>query len=98
MIVHFSNQQNKSLSLQKEIQSTALNTLQIQTKKDDLIDYAKIKISLSEVKTKLNSKVAPRISDIASNMYAQITKGKYQHIEVSNDFDFLSMMRVKSTQ
>lgn len=98
MIVHFSNQQNKSLSLQKEIQSTALNTLQIQTKKDDLIDYAKIKISLSEVKTKLNSKVAPRISDIASNMYAQINKGKYQHIEVSNDFDFLSMMRVKSTQ
>jgi len=98
VIVHFSNQQNKSLSLQKEIQSTALNTLQIQTKKDDLIDYAKIKISLSEVKTKLNSKVAPRISDIASNMYAQINKGKYQHIEVSNDFDFLSMMRVKSTQ
>lgn len=60
----------------------------VQTKKDDLIDYDKIKISLSEFKTKLNSKVAPRISDIASSMYAQITKGKYQHIEVSNDFDF----------
>jgi len=99
---------------QKELQSTVLNTLQVQiatidgkintiqssldendkqllkvqTKKDDLIDYDKIKISLSEFKTKLNSKVAPRISDIASNMYAQITKGKYQHIEVSNDFDF----------
>ncbi len=60
----------------------------VQTKKDDRIDYEKIKISLSEFKTKLNSKVAPRISDIASSMYAQITKGKYQHIEVSNDFDF----------
>ena len=32
--------------------------------------------------------MAPRISDIASNMFAQITKGKYQHIEVSNEFDF----------
>jgi exonuclease SbcC len=60
----------------------------VQTKKDDLNDYEKIKISLAEFKTKLNSKVAPRISDIASTMYAQITKGKYQHIEVSNDFDF----------
>ena len=53
-----------------------------------MLDYEKIKISLSEFKTKLNSKVAPRISSIASNMYSQITKGKYQHIEVDNDFDF----------
>lgn len=60
----------------------------VQTKKDDLQDYEKIKTSLAEFKTKLNSKVAPRISSIASEMYARITKGKYQHIEVSNDFDF----------
>lgn len=58
------------------------------TKQDDLKDYDKIKISLASFKTKLNAKVAPRISDIASTMYSQITKGKYQHIEVSNDFDF----------
>jgi exonuclease SbcC len=57
-------------------------------KQQDLSDYEKIKISLSEFKTKLNSKVAPRISQIASSMYSQITKGKYQHIEVDNDFDF----------
>ena len=60
----------------------------VQTKKDDLVDYEKIKTSLSEFKTKLNAKVAPRISSVASTMYSQITKGKYQHIEVSNDFDF----------
>jgi exonuclease SbcC len=60
----------------------------VQTKKDDLLDYEKIKTSLAEFKTKLNAKVAPRISAIASEMYARITKGKYQHIEVSNDFDF----------
>ena len=51
-------------------------------------DYEKIKVSLSEFKTKLNSKVAPRISRIASDMYSQITKGKYQLIEVDNDFNF----------
>ena len=53
-----------------------------------MIDYEKIKTSLAEFKTKLNAKIAPRISGIASNMYANITKGRYQHIEVSNDFDF----------
>ena len=56
--------------------------------KRQLQDYEKIKLSLSEFKTKLNSKIAPRISQIASQMYATITKGKYQYIEVNNDFDF----------
>jgi len=76
----------------KTIQNSLLNNetqlKKVQTKKDDLKDYEKIKTSLAEFKTKLNSKVAPRISSIASEMYSQITKGKYQHIEVSNDFDF----------
>ncbi len=71
-----------ALDTNKEHQS------KLATKQQDLLDYEKIKISLSEFKTKLNSKVAPRISSIASNMYSQITKGKYQHIEVDNDFDF----------
>jgi len=60
----------------------------VQFKKDDLKDYEKIKLSLGEFKTKINSRISPRISTIASNMYASITKGKYQHIEVNNDFDF----------
>ncbi|MCD6432993.1 MAG: SMC family ATPase [Sulfurimonas sp.] len=60
----------------------------VKIKKDDLIDYEKIKVSLAEFKTKLNAKIAPRISTIASEMYSQITKGKYQHIEVNNEFDF----------
>jgi exonuclease SbcC len=75
-------------TIQSNLDNNEIQLKKVQTKKDDLIDYDKIKLSLSEFKTKLNSKVAPRISDIASNMYAQITKGKYQHIEVSNDFDF----------
>ena len=75
-------------SIQESLKSNQVQLKKVQTKKDDLRDYEKIKVSLAEFKTKLNAKVAPRISDIASNMYSQITKGRYQHIEVSNDFDF----------
>ncbi|MFA9239244.1 MAG: AAA family ATPase [Candidatus Paceibacteria bacterium] len=80
--------QGQIKTIQESLNNNEIQLGKVQTKKDDLNDYEKIKISLAEFKTKLNSKVAPRISDIASNMYAQITKGKYQHIEVSNDFDF----------
>jgi exonuclease SbcC len=76
----------KTIEAMLSSNQTQLEKLQI--KKDDLKDYEKIKHSLVEFKTKLNAKVAPRISSVASNMYSQITKGKYQHIEVSNDFDF----------
>ena len=57
-------------------------------KQKDLLQYEKIKLSLVGFKNKLNNIVAPRISILASNMYAQITKGRYQHIEVSNEFEF----------
>ena len=80
--------QGQIKTIQESLNNNEIQLGKVQTKKDDLNDYEKIKISLAEFKTKLNSKVAPRISDIASTMYAQITKGKYQHIEVSNDFDF----------
>ena len=75
-------------TLQASLDTNKTHQAKLVTKQQDLLDYEKIKISLSEFKTKLNSKVAPRISQIASTMYSQITKGKYQHIEVDNDFDF----------
>jgi exonuclease SbcC len=75
-------------TIQNSLDNNDKQLKKVQTKKDDLRDYEKIKTSLAEFKTKLNAKVAPRISAIASEMYSQITKGKYQHIEVSNDFDF----------
>ena len=75
-------------TLQAALDTNKTHQAKLATKQQDLSDYEKIKISLSEFKTKLNSKVAPRISQIASTMYSQITKGKYQHIEVDNDFDF----------
>ena len=75
-------------TLQAALDTNKEHQSKLFTKQQDVSDYEKIKISLSEFKTKLNSKVAPRISQIASTMYSQITKGKYQHIEVDNDFDF----------
>ena len=75
-------------TLQAALDTNKIHQAKLATKQQDLSDYEKIKISLSEFKTKLNSKVAPRISGLASTMYSQITKGKYQHIEVDNDFDF----------
>lgn len=75
-------------TLQNALENNDIQLKKVQSKKDDLQDYEKIKVSLSEFKTKLNSKIAPRISQIASQMYATITKGKYQTIEVNNDFDF----------
>jgi len=80
--------QGQIKTIQQSLDNNAVQLAKVQNKKDDLLDYEKIKISLANFKTKLNAKVAPRISDIASSMYSQITKGKYQHIEVSNDFDF----------
>lgn len=75
-------------TIQNALDNNARQIKKVQSKKDDLNDYEKIKLNLAEFKTLLNSKVAPRISAIASDMFSIITKGKYQHIEVSNDFDF----------
>ncbi|DAB40408.1 MAG TPA: chromosome segregation protein SMC [Sulfurovum sp. UBA12169] len=75
-------------TLQSSLDTNKEHQARLAAKQQDLSDYEKIKVSLNEFKTKLNSKVAPRISQIASAMYGQITKGKYQHIEVDNDFDF----------
>jgi exonuclease SbcC len=58
------------------------------TMKQNLIEYEKIKLSLISFKTKLNSKITPQISHNASILYSQITNGKYQHIEVDDDFNF----------
>ncbi|MDX4050337.1 SMC family ATPase [Aliarcobacter skirrowii] len=86
--VNIASIDGKIKTLQAALDKNKEDQGKVATKVLDLSDYEKIKVSLSEFKTKLNSKVAPRISSIASSMYSQITKGKYQHIEVDNDFDF----------
>ncbi len=51
-------------------------------------DYDKLKALMAEFKTHVNARITPRIGEVASEMYSRITRGKYQHIEVSPEFDF----------
>lgn len=80
--------QGQIKTISESLENNNTQVKKVKAKKDDLLDYEKIKISLGEFKTKLNQKISPLISKTASSMYCLITKGKYQHIEVSNDFDF----------
>ncbi|WP_297442080.1 SMC family ATPase [Sulfurimonas sp.] len=86
--VNIATYEGEANTIEAMLKNNQTQLEKVQTKKDDLKDYEKIKHSLIEFKTKLNAKIAPRISSTASSMYSQITKGKYQHIEVNNDFDF----------
>ena len=54
-------------------------------KRDDL---EKLKTYLASFKSAINSKVTPRISQIASELFFEITNGRYQYIEVDEEFDF----------
>ncbi len=75
-------------SIKNTISRDAEQKKQLQTKIDDKNDYEKLKAFMAEFKNKINSHIAPRISQLASDMYSTITRGKYQHIEVNNEFDF----------
>ncbi len=75
-------------TLKSKIERNEEQKKQLQTKLDDKNDYEKLKAFMGEFKNKINSQIAPRISQLASEMYAAITRGKYQHIEVNNEFDF----------
>jgi exonuclease SbcC len=75
-------------ALIEQIKVNKKNKNILRGKQIDFNDFEKLKVNLLEFKTRINSKVAPRISQIASSMYSIITRGKYQHIEVTNEFDF----------
>ena len=51
-------------------------------------DLEKLKAYLASFKGAINSKVTPRISQIASELFFEITNRRYQYIEVDEAFDF----------
>ncbi len=57
-------------------------------KLNDKNDYEKLKVYMNDFKNRINAQISPRISRYASEMYANITRGKYQFIRVSEEFDF----------
>ncbi len=90
------NKETKSLeiiksnikTLDSRLQTDKKQAKQLQNKIEQKGDYEKLKLLMSEFKNKINSKITPRITYLASLMYSTITKGKYQHVEVSSEFDF----------
>lgn len=75
-------------ALEKELARDDAQRAALQTKERDRDDYEKLKAVMAEFKTHVNARVAPRIGEIAGEMFARITRGRYQHIEVSPEFDF----------
>ncbi len=60
----------------------------LKAKENDRDDYEKLKLFLIDFKTKINSQITPRISKIASDMFYEVTQGRYQLIEVDEEFNF----------
>ena len=75
-------------AIEKELKRDEDNRAALKAKENDRDDYDKLKAVMAEFKTHINARVAPRIGEVASEIYARITRGKYQHIEVSPEFDF----------
>ncbi|MDD5160505.1 MAG: SMC family ATPase [Sulfuricurvum sp.] len=75
-------------AIDKEIKRDEAQRASLKTRENDQADYEKLKAVMSEFKTHINARVAPRIGEVASDMYSRITRGRYQHIEVSPEFDF----------
>ena len=86
--VHTQKVTGEIATLKSKLSRNEEQKKQLQVKLDDKNDYDKLKAFMGEFKNKINSQISPRISQLASEMYATITRGKYQHIEVSNEFDF----------
>lgn len=75
-------------AIDKEIKRDEAQRASLKTRENDRDDYEKLKAVMVEFKTHINARVAPRIGEVASDMYSRITRGRYQHIEVSPEFDF----------
>ena len=75
-------------TLQSKLERNEAQKKQLQGRLRDKNDYEKLKVFMGEFKNKINARISPRISRLASEMYAAVTRGKYQLIEVSDEFDF----------
>lgn len=75
-------------AIDKEIKRDETQRVSLKTRENDQADYEKLKAVMSDFKTHINARVAPRIGEVASEIYSRITRGRYGHIEVSPEFDF----------
>jgi exonuclease SbcC len=62
--------------------------IQIEDKKNEIDLLEKLSSIIGEFKTNILEKISPTISREASLLFNRITKGKYEHIKVDDNFDF----------
>jgi exonuclease SbcC len=62
--------------------------VQIEDKKNEIDLLEKLSSIIGEFKTNILEKISPTISREASLLFNRITKGKYEHIKVDENFDF----------
>lgn len=62
--------------------------VQIEDKKNEIDLLEKLSSIIGEFKTSILEKISPTISREASLLFNRITKGKYEHIKVDDNFDF----------
>ena len=75
-------------SNKEKLESNSKKEKQLQNKILERDDLERLKAYLASFKSAINSKVTPRISQIASDLFFEITHGRYQYIEVDEAFDF----------
>lgn len=75
-------------AIEKEIKQDEARRASLKTRENDRDDYEKLKAVMSAFKNHINARVAPRIGEVAGELYGRITRGRYGHIEVSPEFDF----------
>jgi len=75
-------------NIQKQLEQNNRHKERLNNLIQERDDLDVLKLILIDFKTKINSKITPRISQLASSMFAEVTKGRYQLIEVDDDFNF----------
>ncbi|MBA4156478.1 MAG: SMC family ATPase [Gemmatimonadetes bacterium] len=62
---------------------------EVEQREDELRHHNELDAALSELRTELNTRVRPELSEIASSFLAQLTDGRYTALEISESYDIL---------
>lgn len=86
---------NKKEQVAQIIQNHFNIKKQIEDKIDQIDLLEKLSSIIGEFKTNILEKISPTISFEASNLFNRITKGKYENINVDENFDFYILDNAK---
>jgi len=81
---------NRNSAIEKineEIEENQKQKDKIVKLQNDFTDYEKLDVFTKSFKNRLNSKVAPMITQKATYLFSKITDGKYAKLEIDDNFD-----------